>query len=152
MIKRSAAKGTVRVKSTSSVVPVREIMGGAMQAFKLSYLIAGSLLVAAASKPVQGVGFTCEGPNGAVKRLNIDLKANRYQEAGKARTKIQAVDEASVTLLRYSTLRDGFYLLHRLDRSTLALTVDLDRGHGPTSVTYQCRKGPPFDFAAERQF
>ncbi len=123
-----------------------------MRALKLSLLIAGSLLIVAATKPVQGMGFTCEGPNGAVKRLNIDLTAKRYQVAGEARKKIQAIDEASVTLLHYTAFRDGFYLLHRLDRSTLVLTVDVDRGAGPISVAYQCRKGPPFDFAAERQF
>lgn len=123
-----------------------------MRAVKLSFLIVAGTLAVAAVKPVQGTGFTCKGPNGAVKRLNIDLKAKRYQEAGSAAEKIQEIDDASVTLKHYSTIRDGYYLLHRLDRSTLILSeVFGEEGRG-ASTDYQCEIGAPFNFAAERKF
>ena len=80
------------------------------------------------------------------------LKAKRYQEAGQAPKKIKAIDEATVTLVHYSTITDGFFLIERLDRAALVLTVRAAREGQIVGTEYRCAMGAPFDFAAERRF
>jgi hypothetical protein len=105
-----------------------------------------------AAKPVQGVGFLCTNDGGATRRINVDVQKKRYQEAGGAPKKIYDVDEATVTLLLYTTFRDGFFKSEKIDRTTLVLESTFMGGGYITTDKYQCQMVPPFDFAADRKF
>ncbi len=94
-------------------------------------LMMASVLIAA--KPVQGLGFLCTGSDGSVRRINVDIERKRYQEAGEAPKKIYAVDEATVTLLLYTTYRDGFFKSVKIDRATLLLESTFASGGYMTS-------------------
>ncbi len=113
-------------------------------------MIAGLMLVAA--KPVVGNGFLCVGPDKEVRRINIDMKKKRFQEAGEAPQKIYEVNEAAVTLILYTTFRDGFFKSEKIDRSTLVLESSFMGGGYLVTKEYQCQIASPFNFASERQF
>ncbi len=105
-----------------------------------------------AARPPQSVGFTCQSGNGNVKRINIDVRAKRFQEAGSPPAKIKSIDEAKITLRHYNTVTDGFYLDYSLDRSTLILTSTTASGEKVLTARWQCQMGQPFNFALERKF
>lgn len=122
-----------------------------MRRCKLLLCVAAGVILIAA-KPVTGSGFLCTGPENEVRRINIDLKKKRFQEAGEAPRKIYEVDEGTVTLVLYTTYKDGFFKSEKINRSTLVLESAFMGGGYLITEEYQCRIVPPFDFATERKF
>lgn len=118
----------------------------------VAILVVSAVPLIGANKAPLGAGFSCVNSQGAERRINIDLRAKRYQEAGHTAEKIKEINEAAVVLKHYSTVTDGFYLVDTLDRATLVLSNTIANGDRLISTTYQCSRREPFDFASERKF
>lgn len=114
--------------------------------------------VSAADRAAGPAGFTCSAADGTIKRLNIDLKRQRY-DAGEGVKRIARVSDSTITLDGgnpdlMSTPMGPVLSSLVLDRTTLILTDQTlipDRNVNRTS-TYRCELGPAIDFRAGRRF
>lgn len=128
----------------------------------IRFLVASAFLFVSqptlAARVATGVGFACTSPSGEVKRLNIDLKRERYDAGDGVKplgriTDQQIIIEDVNPFLLNSPLGPILHSL-KLDRVTLMLTDETlvpDRNVN-RSTKYQCIIGPLIDFTANRQF
>jgi hypothetical protein len=102
---------------------------------------------ASVAVPAVPVGLTCTAPNGAVVRLNLDLRGRTFQKEGFPRLPIASLSGRQIVLMRDKTAT--FTVSASIDRATMeyvALSEDR-KSHTITETRYSCVAGPAFAVA-----
>lgn len=110
-----------------------------------------------AAKSSGGAGFTCTSSEGLVRRFNVDLKKERYDD-GEGVKPLYRVSDTKIELEGPNPFivagPNPFFHTLALDRISLMLTdevVEPQRGLR-RETRYQCVMGPIVDFSVGRKF